>query len=152
MKLYLPRFYGEGEATASTTDAAARDLPLGDPRQIVLVLEDEEALRTIAVEGLRELGSTVRHADGGAAALRVLDAQPDVALLFTDIVMPDMNGRRLADEAVRRRPGLRVLFTTGFTRNAVVHNGVLDPDTNFLPEPFTLDQLAAKVCDALARP
>ena len=57
----------------------------------------------------------------------MLDGHPDVALLFTDIVMPDMNGRKLADEALSRRPDLKVLFTTGYTRNAVVHNGVLDP-------------------------
>ena len=66
-------------------------------------------------------------------------------LLFTDVVMPDVNGKKLADEAVRRRPGLKVMFTTGYTANAVVHGGVLDTGVNFISKPFTLDQLAAKV-------
>lgn len=150
MKLYLPRFYGEGEAAVAPRDAQIVAAPaMGDRREIVLVVEDEEALRLLSVEALRELGYSVRHAESGAAALRVLDAQPDVALLFTDLVMPEMNGRRLAEEAIRRRPGLKVLYTTGFTRNAVVHNGVLDPGTHFLPKPFTLQQLASKVRNVL---
>ena len=124
-------------------------LPMGDRREIVLVVDDQDALRLLSVEALRELGYTVRHAESGAAALRVLDALPSLALLFTDIVMPDMNGRRLAEEATRRRPELKVLYTTGFTRNAVVHNGVLDPGTNFLAKPFTLEQLASKVREVL---
>ena len=69
----------------------------------------------------------------------------DVKLLFTDVVMPDINGRKLADAAVRRRPGLKVLFTTGYTANAVVHGGVLDAGVHMISKPFTLDQLAAKV-------
>jgi CheY-like chemotaxis protein len=68
-----------------------------------------------------------------------------VTLLFTDVVMPGMNGRKLADRALQSRPGLKLLFTTGFTRNAVVHNGVLDHGVNFLAKPFTIDQLAEKV-------
>ncbi|WP_147041432.1 response regulator, partial [Skermanella aerolata] len=68
-----------------------------------------------------------------------------IVLLFTDIVMPDINGRKLADEALRRRPELKVLFTTGYTRNAVVHNGVLDPGVELIGKPFTLEELAAKV-------
>ena len=146
VKLYLPRFYGEGEAAGSSRDGHLMAAPpLGDRGEIVLVVEDEEALRLLSVEALRELGYSVRHAESGAAALHVLDAQPDIALLFTDIVMPDMNGRRLAEEAIRRRPELKVLYTTGFTRNAVVHNGVLDPGTHFLPKPFSMQQLASKV-------
>jgi DNA-binding NtrC family response regulator len=68
-----------------------------------------------------------------------------VKLLFTDVVMPDVNGKKLAEEALRRRPELKVLFTTGYTANAVVHGGVLDPGVQFIGKPFTLDQLAAKV-------
>ena len=73
-------------------------------------------------------------------------------LLFSDVVMPGLTGRQLADEAVKLMPDLRVVFTTGYTRNAVVHNGVLDPGTDFLPKPFTIDQLAAKIREVLDRP
>lgn len=85
------------------------------------------------------------EADGAPAALRLLDRHPDVALLFTDIVMPETNGRRLADEVRQRRPDLPILFTTGYTRNAVVHQGVLDPDVELLGKPFTIDELGRKV-------
>ncbi|RUW84132.1 response regulator, partial [Mesorhizobium sp. M8A.F.Ca.ET.023.01.1.1] len=89
------------------------------------------------------------HAAGGPEALEKLAATPGIALLFTDIVMPVMNGRKLAEEALARQPGLKVVFTTGFTRNAVVHNGVLDHDVHFLAKPFTIEQLAAKLRDVL---
>jgi DNA-binding NtrC family response regulator len=115
------------------------------------VVEDEAAVRRSAVDALRELGYTVVHADGAETALRKLDAHPDVTLLFTDIVMPGVSGAKLAAEAVRRRPDLKVLYTTGYTRNAVVHNGVLDPGAQLLNKPFTLEQLATKVRDILAR-
>ena len=71
--------------------------------------------------------------------------------MFTDVVMPGMSGRQLAEEAQRRRPELKVIYTTGFSRNAVIHNGVLDADVDFLSKPFTLDQLARKVHTVLTR-
>jgi CheY-like chemotaxis protein len=95
------------------------------------------------------LGYRVLEADGGTAALRLLDQHPEVTLLFTDVVMPEMDGRRLADEALRRRPDLRVLFTTGYTRNAVVHNGVLDPGVHLIGKPFAVEALAAKLREVL---
>jgi CheY-like chemotaxis protein len=95
---------------------------------------------------LRELGYNVVEASSGRVALEVLQTSSDFDLLFTDVVLPDgMSGRELADEAVRRRPGLKVLFTTGYTRNAIVHNGKLDPGVNLISKPFTYEQLAAKV-------
>jgi CheY-like chemotaxis protein len=121
----------------------------GNPGELVLVVEDEDRVRSLTVHCLRELGYTVRHAEGASTALRILDANPAITLLFTDIVMPEINGRKLADEALRRRPELKVLFTTGYTRNAIVHNGVLDPGVHLISKPFTLDQLAAKVRDVL---
>ena len=149
IKVYLPRFYGAEEAAPDSKDRAAAK-PDGHG-ELILLVEDEESVRMLTADSLRELGYTVIEASGAAAGLRALDAHPDVALLFTDIVMPDMNGRKLADEAVKRRPGLRVIYTTGFTRNAVVHNGVLDPGVNFLPKPFTLQQLGDKIREVLAR-
>ena len=119
---------------------------------MVLVVEDEPAVRQFSVEALAELGYPVLEADGAAAALRLLDAHPEVVLLFTDVVMPEVNGRRLADEALRRRPGLRVLFTTGYTRNAVVHNGVLDAGVHLIGKPFTVEALAEQVRKVLDSP
>ena len=112
---------------------------------MILVVEDEPSVRQFSVDALTELGYNVIEADGAHAALRLLDAHPEILLLFTDIVMPDINGRILADEALRRRPDLKVLYTTGYTRNAVVHNGVVDPGVELLGKPFTVEQLATKI-------
>ena len=102
-------------------------------------------MRQMSVDALTDLGYGVIDGESAAEALRILDGRPDVKLLFTDVVMPEMNGKKLADEALRRRPDLKILFTTGHTPNAVVHGGVLDPGVNLLGKPFTLQQLAAKV-------
>jgi signal transduction histidine kinase/ActR/RegA family two-component response regulator len=151
IKLYLPRFLGAGDERG-VPQKPVRETASGSPSELILVVEDEERMRQVAVESLRELGYSVLEADGAASGLRILDAEPGVALLFTDIVMPDVNGRKLADEAVRRRPELKVLFTTGYTRNAVVHNGLLDRGVHLIGKPFTLEQLAAKVREALGTP
>jgi len=146
VKIYLPRhtgplLAGEGEAVEST--------PHGAADEIVLVVEDEQAVRRMTVDALRDLGYTVIHAESGPEALDRLERQPNVSLLFTDIVMPEMSGRELADHAIRRKPDLKVLFTTGYTRNAVVHNGIVDPGTALLQKPFTLQQLARKVRETI---
>jgi PAS domain S-box-containing protein len=143
VKIYLPRLIGDHEETP--TDDEPEHLPLGDSQELVLVVEDEPAVRRFSVDALVELGYRVLEADGAAAALRLLDAHPEIDLLFTDVVMPEVNGRKLAEEARRRRAKLKVLFTTGYTRNAVVHNGVLDPGVELIGKPFTVEQLAAKV-------
>jgi len=147
VKIYLPRWMGELTAQAATQSVA--DLPEGRPGEIILVVEDDERVRKVSVESLRELGYTVIHASSGAEALQILEQEPRIDLLFTDIVMPGMTGRVLADTASERLVGLKVLYTTGYTRNAVVHNGVLDAGVAFLPKPFTIQQLAAKVRQAL---
>ncbi|WP_313326722.1 response regulator [Sphingobium yanoikuyae] len=85
------------------------------------------------------------EADGAAGALQLIDAHPEITLLFTDIVMPDINGRKLADEALRRRPDLKVLYTSGYTRDAVVHNGLIDPGVELLGKPFSIEGLPNKV-------
>jgi CheY-like chemotaxis protein len=125
------------------------ELPMGSSEEIILVVEDEARVRHFSVDALRELGYTAISAPSPLEALRMLDTQPSIALLFTDIVMPEMDGRRLADQAREMRPGLKVLFTTGYTRNAVVHNGMLDAGVAFLPKPFTVTQLAHKIRDVL---
>ncbi len=147
VKLYLPRLLkGEPAARAATPNPS---LPRGREEEIVLVVEDDDRVRHMSVDALRELGYTVVQAPSATQALEVLAMQPKISLLFTDVVMPDVNGRRLAEMARERRPGLKVLFTTGYTRNAVVHNGVLDPGVAFLPKPFTVEQLSRKVREVL---
>ena len=146
-KLYLPRFWGEEAAPA--VRRAPAPVRHGKTSEIIMVVEDEERVRNNSVETLRELGYTVLHAASGPEALAMIEAGHDVTLLFTDIVMPGMTGRQLADRAVELLPKLKVVYTTGYTRNAVVHNGVLDPGTNFLPKPFGIDQLAAKIAEVL---
>ena len=146
-KLYLPRFHGPEEPAIEMKQHRA--LQIGRPEEVVLVVEDEEQVRHLSVEALRELGYTVLQAPNAVTALRVLDEQAGVTLLFTDIVMPDINGRKLADDALRRKPGLKVLYTTGYTNNAIIHNGVLDPGVHLITKPFTLEQLATKVRDVL---
>jgi DNA-binding response OmpR family regulator len=116
---------------------------------VVLVVEDEPAVRQFSVDALTELGYRVLEADSAAAAMRHLSVRPDIALLFTDVVMPDVNGAKLANEVRLRRPGIKVLFTTGYARNAVVHNGVLDAGVQMIGKPFTIEELAAKVREVL---
>lgn len=145
IKIYLPRFFGAEEPVLPT----GRDDNPAAVTETVLVVEDDARVRASTTDALRELGYTVIHAGSGHEALQKLADNPGVALLFTDIVMPVMNGRKLAEEALARLPQLKVIFTTGFTKNAVVHNGVLDHDVHFLAKPFTIEQLAAKLRDVL---
>ena len=122
IKLYLPRYFGD-EAVVARDDNDGATMPRAHNDEIVLVVEDEARVRDMSVAALRDLGYTVRQADSGENALRLLDENLPVTLLFTDIVMPGINGRELADRAKALRPGLKVLYTTGYTRNAVVHDG-----------------------------
>jgi PAS domain S-box-containing protein len=146
MKIYLPRFYGGPEASKPQTD---EDLPLASGREVILLVEDDAQVLSLTAQTLRDLGYEVIEAPNAADALKALSAHPEVCLLFTDLVMPDMNGRALADEARRRRPDLKILFTTGYARNAIVHNGILDPDMNLLQKPGSMQHLATKVRDIL---
>ncbi|MFY0736108.1 ATP-binding protein [Aurantimonas sp. NFXS3] len=146
VKIYLPRYYGNAEAPARTS---ARGVAYGKSSEVILVVEDERRVRELAVQMLRDLGYGVLEAEDGACGLEMLDRHPEVCLLFTDVVMPGMSGRLFADVARQRKPELRVLFTTGYSRNAIVHNGVLDPGVHLLPKPASLEQLALKVREVL---
>ena len=146
IKVYLPRLYGKADAPAPKT---VQDLALLSGSEVLLLVEDDEQVLSLTAQALRDLGYGVIEARGATEALTALSAHPEISLLFTDVVMPEMNGRRLADETRQRRPDLKILFTTGYTRNAVVHNGVLDPGVNLLQKPASLEQLATKVREVL---
>ena len=149
VKIYLPRYYGTEQA-ADVSAVIRQPERSSAPSEVILVVEDEDRIREVTTEALRELGYTVFHAASAKQALKILESRPEIGLLFTDIVMPGMNGRRLAEAAVKSRPDLKVLYTTGYTRNAVLHNGVLDPGVNFIAKPFTVDQLDQKIREVLS--
>ena len=110
------------------------------------MVEDEPAVREHSVASLRELGYRVFAASDGHAALRVLGRDAEIDVLFTDVGLPGgMTGRQLVDLARVLRPTLKVVYTTGYARNAIVHGGVLDPGTELLPKPFSFAALAAKI-------
>jgi signal transduction histidine kinase len=149
IKMYLPRHYGEDSIVGGYAAPAPESLPRAQGEEIILLVEDEERVRHMSADSLRELGYTIVQASDGEQALAMLTIQPRIDMIFTDIVMPGINGRVLADRARETRPDMKVLFTTGYTRNAIVHNGMLDPGVAFLAKPFTLDQLAMKVRQVL---
>jgi CheY-like chemotaxis protein len=150
VKLYLPRYRGTEETAPSTVDR--QDAPgRSGNGETVLVVEDDEMVRRFTVEALRETGYRVLEAADGPGGLALLGRNPDTALLFTDVVLAGpLNGRKLADEALRQRPDLKVVFTTGYTRNAIIHHGRLDEGVNFLGKPFTARDLYEKIRTVLA--
>jgi CheY-like chemotaxis protein len=143
--IYLPRWTG---AVAETPAPSAGDGPLPRAREgeAVLVVEDEADVRRLSVETLRELGYAVAEASDADEALRWLAAQPPADLLFTDIVMPGMNGLQLAERARAAMPTLKVLYTTGYARDA---SGAESVRSALLPKPFTVEQLARRVREVL---
>ncbi len=148
VKLYLPRRLG---AIAEEQGTAEALVPEGTREETILVCEDDDDVRAYSVEVLRELGYRVLEAHDGASALRLLERQGgEVDLLFTDVVLPSgMLGNQLADEARQLCPRLKVLFTTGYARNAIVHHGRLDPGVELITKPFTYADLAARIRDLL---
>jgi PAS domain S-box-containing protein len=143
VKIYLPRHFGNiDDAQVDESFDAAQS----GGAECILVVEDEDALRAYTSDILRELGYRVLAAANGAAALEILDNGRPVDLLLTDVVMPGgLNGRQLADEALRRRPSLKVIFMTGYTRNAIVHQGRLDAGVSLISKPFAFHELAKKI-------
>ncbi len=156
IKLYFPRINEqqrklpdwtlEHRATPRTAEARGRET--------ILLVEDDDDVKRFAAEVLTEHGYTVHATADGPSALRLLDGEPSIELLFTDVVLPGgMNGRQLAAEALLRRPTLKVLYATGYTRNAIIHQGRLDADVELLTKPFTADTMIRKVRQVLdARP
>ncbi len=148
-KIYLPR----STQPADTDDGGRSASPDARGRgETILVVEDEPNVRSLTIRMLERLGYRVLAAEDGPSALRVMDQNPDLALLFTDIVLPGgMNGAQLARAARQARPDLRVLYTSGYTDNAVIHHGRLDPGVDLLEKPFTRSALAQRVHEALNR-
>jgi CheY-like chemotaxis protein len=149
VKLYLPRWFGEEEQSPADRDAGEQ--PRSEGRETILVVEDDREVRAFAVRILRELGYNVREAGNAGDALAAAGEQP-IDLLFTDIGLPGMTGRQLADLVSRLQPTLKVLFTTGYARNAIVHNGMLDADVDMIPKPFSSEALGRRVRQILDRP
>ena len=147
-KLYLPRFHGE--AVEPLASPRREDISLLCGEETVLLVEDDEGVRSYSSGVLRELGYQVIEAGDAAAALAALKDNPHIDLLFTDVVLPGgIHGGKLAEEVRKLRPGVRVLFTSGYTRNAIVHNGRLDPGVQLVTKPFTYEELADHVRRAL---
>src|SRR5438105_10133110 len=143
VKLYLPRH--RGPENIADERLQTHELPQGRS-ELVLVVEDDPDVRDYTVEMVSDLGYSVLSAPDGASALRLLDSHREVRLLFTDVGLPGgMNGRQLAEQALRRQPRLKVLYTTGYARNAIIHQGRLDPDVEVVFKPFTYSDLATGI-------
>jgi CheY-like chemotaxis protein len=151
VKVYLPRYVGEEEVSAAPAGKIEdlSPIPRAKPNESILLVEDNAGVREYARDILLELGYGVREAASEQEALRLVAKKPNISLLFTDVVLGDSNGRVLAEKLRRIYPGLLVLFTTGYTRNAIVHQGRLDPDVHLLNKPFTQHELARKVRELL---
>jgi signal transduction histidine kinase/ActR/RegA family two-component response regulator len=148
VKLYLPRGFGQENAQPARVAALAVT-----GTETVLVVDDDEIVRATVASMLEELGYTVLPAANGAEALAALKKGAKIDLLFTDVVMAGpIGGRKLAERAVEIRPVLKVLFTSGYTENAIVHNGRLDPGVELLSKPYGRERLAAKIRRVLDGP
>jgi len=148
VKVYLARHFMEVQIEEPPSRP---DFSVMGEGQTILSVEDDEDVREYTRVALTSLGYRVFEAGDGLSALRILEERPEVALLFTDVGLPGMNGRRLVQEARNRLPDLKVLYTTGYARNAIVHHGLLDADVELLPKPFTVETLGRKIRQVLHR-
>ncbi|HEX9590991.1 MAG TPA: response regulator, partial [Bradyrhizobium sp.] len=149
IKIYLPR----SDVAAGAVRESNLPVVGSSGSETILVVEDEADVRSYLVETLEDLNYRVREAPDGATALAQFDSDPfRIDLLLTDIVMPGINGRQLADELHYRQPDLNVLFMTGYARNAIMHQGRLDSGVSLLQKPLTQVVLATKIRDILDRP
>jgi PAS domain S-box-containing protein len=152
VKIYLPRLLAE-ETVRETPPAALAPVVSTARGELILVVEDDADVRAFSTDALIELGYRVIGAADGETALRLVESEPEISLMFTDIGLPGgLNGRQVADAARRIRPSLRVLFTTGYARNAIVHQGRLDPGVDLLAKPFSRSVLGSKIRQVLSQP
>jgi PAS domain S-box-containing protein len=149
VKIYLPRHHGSAETETEAETAVAE----GDATETILVVEDDADLRIYITEALRDLSYRVLSAPSAQSALTILlQEEPKIHLMLTDVVMPGLNGRELAKRAAQMRPGLKILFMTGYSRNAIVHQGRLDEGVDLVEKPVSQARLALKVREILDRP
>ncbi len=150
-KIYLPRFSATGEVPALQPALAQEQSSPG--HETILLVEDEENLRRLARQSLENQGYHVVDAPDGATAIQISQAHKGpIHLLLTDVIMPGMNGRELANKVSPTRPEMRVLYMSGYTENHIGHNGTLDEGITLLQKPFTLPALKAKVREMLDTP
>lgn len=146
IKVYLPRLVADETAEVAPSRLRASTSP---GYELILVVEDNADVRVVTKEYLTHLGYRVLDASSATEALRLIEQHEDISLLLTDVVLPEINGRLLAEEARRRRPGLKVVFTSGYTHNAIVHHGRIDPGVHFIGKPLRLDNLGRKMREVL---
>jgi CheY-like chemotaxis protein len=147
VKIYLPRATGLNQTAAE----ALVSVDIEGGNETVLVVEDDVLVRRYVMTQIQSLGYTTLEAANASEALQFIDEAPAIDLLFTDVIMPGtMNGRQLVDEALKRRPGLKTLFTSGYTENAIVHHGRLDSGVLLLAKPYRKSELARMIRLALA--
>jgi two-component system, cell cycle sensor histidine kinase and response regulator CckA len=145
-KIYLPRVEEPLDVEPSSVSGSERFRG----SETVLVVEDEDDVRRVVVHMLQQLGYDVLTAASGAEAMRLCgETERHIHLLLTDVVMPKMSGKELADRLCGNLPGLKVLFVSGYTGSVIIHHGVLDPGTHFLQKPFSAAQLGGKVREVL---
>jgi len=151
MRLYLPRHHGQADDAEAA--AASADAPSAGQGETVLVVDDEPTVRMLITEVLEDLGYLAIEAADSAAGLKALHSDVQVDLLITDVGLPGgMTGRQVADAGRALRPGLKVLFITGYAENAVVGNGHLEPGMHVLTKPFAMDALAGRIKELIAAP
>ena len=143
VKLYLPRYRGAVEEAASA--AAAEGIVKAQDGETVLVIEDETSVRQLVVEVLHDLGYRALEARDGPSGLKILQSSQRIDLLVSDIGLPGMNGRQVAEAAREQRPDLKILFITGYAENAAMANGFLAPGMEMVTKPFAVDALAARI-------
>jgi CheY-like chemotaxis protein len=147
VKLYLPQAAGAPDALLSEASVAA--VEHGD--EFILIVEDDALVRDYVVTQIKRFGYHTLAASNAAEGLAIVNGPQRIDLLFTDVIIPGgMNGRQLAMEALRRRPELKVLYTSGYTENAIVHHGRLDAGVLLLPKPYVSADLARMIRTALA--
>jgi len=148
VKLYLPRHQGDQEISPEPAPPPV-DLQPRQHEEVVLVVEDEQVVRDLVVDLLRELGYRSLQAVDGPSGLAILQSDVRIDLLISDVGLPGFNGRQLADAACAHRPGLKVLFITGYAHSAAVSNDLLSPGMQMITKPFALETLAERIRDMI---